>query len=82
MDIKKSFPLVLLISTTTLASQDIRQCSNKFCIQEDYDKLELPSSVPGTTVKVTVTPHILEIFEVSQSHLDIGPRPHSLLSPR
>ena len=49
-----------------MASQDIQQCSNYFCILKDYDKLELPTVGNGDTVEVTVTPHILEIFDVSQ----------------
>ena len=71
MEIRISLTIALLISST-LASEDIRQCSNKFCILEDYDKLELPSTEAGSTVQVTVTPHILEIFEVSQSQLLTG----------
>ena len=58
--------LVLLLVWPALASQDIQQCSNYFCILKDYDKLELPTVGNGDTVEVTVTPHILEIFDVSQ----------------
>ena len=41
------------------------QCSNQFCIDGDYKKLELPPANNGSVVQVTITPHILEIFEVS-----------------
>ena len=42
-----------------------RHCSNKFCIDKNYEKLELPPPNNGTTVQVVITPHILEIFDVS-----------------
>ena len=42
-----------------------RHCSNQFCIEPDYKKLELPPPNNGTSVQVIITPHILEIFEVS-----------------
>ena len=40
-------------------------CSHQFCIDNEYEKLELPP--PGNksrVVEVIITPHILEIFEV------------------
>ena len=42
-----------------------RHCSNQFCIEKNYEKLELPPPNNGTTVHVVITPHILEIFDVS-----------------
>ena len=41
-----------------------RHCSNQFCIESDYKKLELPPPNNGSSVQVVITPHILEIFEV------------------
>ena len=55
-----------LKTTSALDRKDIKQCSNHFCIHEDYDRLELPMPDNRDTVEVTVTPHILEIFEVSR----------------
>ena len=66
-------PVMLLIFIASLKTisaldvKDIKRCSNHFCIREDYDKLELPIADNLSTVEVTVTPHILEIFEVSHS---------------
>ena len=40
-------------------------CSNQFCIEKSYEKLELPPPNNGSTVHVIITPHILEIFEVN-----------------
>ena len=40
-------------------------CSNQFCIEKNYEKLELPPPNNGSTVHVIITPHILEIFEVN-----------------
>ena len=71
-------PVMLLIfiaslkSISALDGEDIKRCSNHFCIREDYDKLELPMPDNMSTVEVTVTPHILEIFEVSHSWIS-GP---------
>ena len=62
--------LIFLASLKTISAgerKDKKRCSNHFCIHEDYDKLELPTPDNGTTLEVTVTPHILEIFEVSQT---------------
>ena len=38
-------------------------CSNQFCIQPGYNKLELPPH-DKQVIEVVITPHILEIFEV------------------
>ena len=46
-----------------------RHCSNQFCIEGNYEKLELPPPNNGTTVHVVITPHILEIFEVNNKNL-------------
>ena len=47
-----------------------RHCSNQFCIEKNYEKLELPPPNNGTTVHVVITPHILEIFEVNLKRLN------------
>ena len=39
-------------------------CSNQFCIEAGYKKLELPPPNKDL-IEVVITPHILEIFEVS-----------------
>ena len=48
-----------------LQSGHRRHCSNQFCIDKNYEKLELPPPNNGSTVQVVITPHILEIFDVS-----------------
>ena len=45
-----------------------RHCSNQFCIEKNYEKLELPPPNNGSTVQVVITPHILEIFDVSYNY--------------
>ena len=42
-----------------------RHCSHQFCIDMEYEKLELPPpNNKSRVVEVIITPHILEIFEV------------------
>ena len=44
-------------------------CSNQFCI-EGYNKLELPPP-NNEVIEVIITPHILEIFEISDKDSSI-----------
>ena len=59
----------LMSSNTVEATVHRRHCSNQFCIEKNYEKLELPPPNNGTTVHVVITPHILEIFEVNNKNL-------------
>ena len=67
------FCLIHCVEANLLAESDVRlperaggrHCSNQFCIESDYQKLELPPPNNGSSVQVIITPHILEIFEVS-----------------
>ena len=67
------FCFIHCVEANLLAESDVRlperpggrHCSNQFCIESDYQKLELPPPNNGSSVQVIITPHILEIFEVS-----------------
>ena len=49
-----------------------RHCSHQFCIDNEYEKLDLPPPTNKSRVtEVIITPHILEIFEVLRMIYDI-----------
>ena len=64
--------MVMVIIPSNLVEANVqnhrRHCSNQFCIEKNYEKLELPPPNNGSTVHVVITPHILEIFEVILYH--------------